>query len=153
MNVVVGICCLLLCVIGCNLLTEKYDKRQKFFNSFLAFHNKIVNEISFTQATLKAMLSKLSNENDFEKVAKDYLTSKIFKVDYKYLDNNEKDLVLNYLSVLGVGDIQTQLNAVCAFQERIKEKQVASIEDAKKFRAMHSKLGVLLGIIAFIIVL
>ncbi len=153
MNIVVGVCCLLLCIVGCNFFTDKYVKRQKFFNSFLGFHNKLVNEISFTQTSLKYILDGISDENDFENLAKDYFLLNKRKVEYKYLDDFEKDLLLNYFNALGVGDNQTQLNAICVFQERIKEKQKASVEDAKKFQVTYSKLGVLLGVIAFIIVL
>ena len=151
MNIILGVCSFFLCLVMANITLDKHSKRAEFYRNFHNFHNTLNNEISFNQSTIKKLADKLEYKTDFEKYVKNYFDNNQQEVDYKYLDSNEQSFLKNYFNSLGVGDKYTQLNALNVFESEIIKKKNDYSESAKKYRSVYIKLGVLFGIIAFII--
>lgn len=151
MNVVLGVCGFLSCLIMANILLNKHIKTAEFFNEFYSFHKKINAEISFSQSTIKCLVDELNIDNDFNLAIKKYFDGFFQEPECEYINDTDKALVFNYFNALGVGDKNTQLKAVNAFEYEIKNKKDIYNENVKKYRLTYAKIGILFGIIVFII--
>ena len=151
MKLLIGFCVLALSSILGYLYAQKYEKRYKFYFSFSSFNKKIMNEAYFTQKSVKSILSESDNEDDFYKIADQYFTKAENKIDYKYLNEEDKKYLFSYLKCIGGCDRDTQIKFVNISEEELKQRVKLSFEEKKKYFPLYIKLGFLIGLIMFIV--
>lgn len=153
MNLISGGCVFLLCLIASKVISEKFQKRADFYNGMMNFNTTLQNEISFKKTTLKSLVEKLDDNNDFNLVIKERFNNNLTKIQIAYLKSEEIVFVKNYLSALGVTDSQTQLNMIKTYGDKILEYEKNAKDLAKKYVYLSAKLGFLSGSIGLIILL
>ena len=153
MNMMLGLIILCVCTyVGYNL-SKKFTLRTKYYNSFLNFNKKLQNEISFTQATLFDILEDKREDGDFYWCVATYLSNNKFEFVGKYIKDEELDFLNNYLKTIGKSDKDTQINYLKSAEKTIEEKLSLSSYEEKRYKTLYIKLGFLIGLIAFIILL
>lgn len=153
MKIVLGLILLAFSTLIGFLLGGKYSDKLQFYQDFCEFNDRLKLEISFKQTTLLKILENEKRRSDFYLAIKDYIIFKEKKFDKKYIDAHEKEFFLSYLSNIGTSDKNSELkylenatNIIYAEHNKIK------IEE-KKYRTLYIKLGFLIGLMLFILVL
>lgn len=154
MNIFIGIASLIVSTYIGFIFSKKYKDRKSFYCDFFEFNKNLRNEISYSQNTIVSILKKIENKSDFYKFAYSfYINKKNDLCDIKYLNKDEKDLINNYFSSIGIGDKVSQSKYVDGMLEQLKEKkEVAELEE-KKYKNTYVKLGFLFGLIILIMLL
>ena len=152
MKVFLGIIILCLSTLFSNVLAGKFSFRKEFYNDFYNFNNMLKQEISYRQTTLVSLI-KENNLTDFYCVLRKYIESNEFEFDKTYLKKDEVEYFYNYLKILGTGDKNSQIEFLDKTNINILEKQKQSADDEKKYKVLYVKLGFLIGLILFVLVL
>ena len=134
------------------ILSGKYSERKNFFEDFLAFHKYFKTEISFTKKTVAEIADNLKKDTDFYKLFNEYFNNKNF-TQLKYLTEEENGFIENYLTNIGVSDKYTQLEYYNSLDDKIENYTKTAQDDRKKYQPLYIKLGVLFGIIVFILLI
>lgn len=153
MNVIVGIIFLLVCVFISYVLSCKYSDKTKFYQDFVAFNNKVISEISFSLNSIPKIIKNSSNDSPFYLVVADFVNNNSFNCNYKFLKESDKEYVKSYLDNIGKSDRETQLQYFKNINEELSNRVIDAKEDEKKYKSLFIKVGFLIGLIAFIIVL
>ena len=136
---------------------NKTQKKSHFYANFLQFCEFIKNEIGFFQNNLKEILSKKEySSNEFNSLIEDFKKNEnidIWCKEQKILDANEIVQIKNFFAKLGRLDVQSQTNEIETFLKYLEEK----INDIKTKHLKKAKLtfslSVMLGLLAFIIII
>ncbi len=152
MKIVLGIVLICLSTLLGYIMSGKFSLRKEFYNDFYNFNNKLKQEISFKQTTITNII-KNNDESDFYLVLNNYIKNNSFDFDKQYLSKDEIEYLHNYLKILGTGDKQSQLEFLGKANESIMEKQKESTENEKKYIVLYIKLGFLIGLVLFVLVL
>ena len=153
MNIFVGICSVLLSTIIGYLSSQKYRLIKDFYLSFSAFNKRLLNDIGFYQKSLIGIFNDYNDENDFFICAKAYVVMGESIIKKKYMTSDDFEFFEKYLKELGNVDKSLQLKHLSSYDELILDKLKISAENEKKFKNLYLKLGLLIGIILFIIVI
>ena len=153
MKIVLGIFCLLLCVFLGYVFALTYTDKRRFYENFLSFNKKIINEVSFSLNTFPKIVDSVKEDDSFIGLARIYLSQKEFDCNYKYLTIDEKQFVKGYFDMLGKSDKDSQINYFSTISNEIECKLAYSREEEKKYKSLYIKTGFLLGLIALIIFL
>lgn len=155
MKIFFGVLSVFLCVAVAYKMSDKYIERRKFYESFNDFNKKLKNEVYFTRKTIVSVLEENQNKNDFfyKSVREYYHNNKKRIRNIKVFSEEESDFFNKYLDVLGVSDGISQINHIEAAENYISEKLNQSIENEKKYRSLYIKLGFLLGLLIFILII
>ena len=153
MKIIIGIFFLFLCTfIGYNL-SLKYTKRKIFYGNFFNFNEKLLREVSFLQTTIVSLLNDIDINTDFYDSLKHYVNTKEFKFDKQYLFEEEKYELNRYFKTIGTSDKIGQLEYLSSMDITLKNKQIQTEENEKKYRMLYIKMGFLIGLIILIILL
>lgn len=151
MNLYIGFLGIIIFTLLGKLFSGKNEDKRAFFIDFINFNLKLKNEILFTHKTIDEISLSLNN-GDFKNALQKYLDSgEVVKL--KYLDKNEFSLFENYLFNLGNADIKTQMNFLNSIEKELGEYHQKAIQDEKKYRSLYLKVGFLVGLIFFILVI
>ena len=149
MKIIIGFLVVIICTVLGNVFCEKYRIKKQFFVDFDLFNAKLKNEIMFSHDTLWGVSTSI-NDGEFKKTLFTFLEKgQVIKI--KCFDNNEQDFLESYLKNLGNCDGKTQLNYINSIEGRIKEYLSISISNELKFKSLYLKLGLLTGLIIFIL--
>jgi len=156
MNLFVGVA-----IFGCILYIgwffhQKTRKKAIFYNDFLQFCEMLETEIGFFQNKLEQILEKNSYKKDFSAVLKNFSEKNNLEewgAVQSVLSEDELKELKNFFSKLGRVDSITQTNEIRNFKKILQEK----IENIKTVQLKKSKLifslSVMLGLLAFIIII
>jgi stage III sporulation protein AB len=97
--------------------------------------------------------NSLKNNSDFVVCLNEYLENKKFNFDKKYLSLEEKEFFRIYLSNIGIHDKATQMDYIAGIDGRIEEYYSNAKNDEKKYKTLYIKLGLLFGLMLFIILI
>ena len=154
MNIVLGLVIFLLCVIMAFVLSTKYVEKRKFYEDFLSFNDKLKVELSFTKLTLKKLMEGFNGRKTiFFNCATRYFDDKEMDLTVKWLRGEEKDYVKSYFSTIGTSDAVSQLEYVRNVDVELRKKYDDAKNEEKKYRQLYLRLGILIGLAGFIIVL
>lgn len=155
MKIFIGIVVIIVGTLAGYLFSDKYVKRRVFYENFEEFNKKLLNNISFTQDSLKKIVSE-SGEQKTDFYKKLY-TKIIFKektlAEFKYLKKDESSFFSDYLDTIGTSDRDTQLKFLNTAAAKIDDYLKTAKSDEKKYRFMFIKLGFFFGLLAFILIL
>lgn len=153
----------LCCFVG-YILSVKYTKRRKFFNSLIALADKLSLEINFSRERLKVLLQNFDSSNKknllgIDERFIDYLDKKceltaeeIFK-KADLLKAEEKDFILLFFKTLGRSDVENQTKEIQNFVSRFGEMKTQCDAEQKKYGSLSVKLGVVAGLFFAVIML
>ena len=136
-------------------LSKKYTKLKSFYCNFDNFNKMLKTEIAFSQKTLKEIIAeKYSINNDFLYSFKLYLENKEnFCLNINYLSSDEKAFLLEYFENIGKTEKGSQLEFLKKAEERLSTFYKNAIELDKKYKTLYIKLGFLIGLIIFILII
>lgn len=138
------------------LLSVRYGEKRDFWERFSFWHKKIKSEIVFSQNSLPEIFNKndTSSKDDlFLSVAKDYLINNKVGVKLNFLGKEEKEFIDKYFSNLGKTDKNSQLNLLNSLETELDKFVSDSDNKNKKYRPLYVKMGFLIGLIIFILVI
>ena len=137
------------------ILSKKYTKLKSFYCNFDNFNKMLKTEIAFSQKTLKEIIDeKYSINNDFLNNFKLYLENKEnFCLNINYLSSDEKAFLLEYFENIGKTEKGSQLEFLKKAEERLSTFYKNAIELDKKYKTLYIKLGFLIGLIIFILII
>lgn len=137
------------------LLSRKYSKVKNFYCQFDGFNKTLKTEIAFSQKTLKEIIDyKCSENNDFVNNFISFLNDREnFVLTINYLSLDEKNFLLEYYESVGKTEKNSQLEFLKKADEVITSYQKSAIELEKKYKNLYIKLGFLIGLIIFILII
>ncbi len=151
MNVIPSALFLLLSVILGHIFSSKYLLKYKFYDDFYQFNEKVINEVLYFQKTLNSIINCLP-ESDFSRVIKSYFEKKkIAQVDFLTAEENE--YLNNYLINVGKSDRDTQIEYLQRVRLNIDSIKKGAETSLKKYRPLYLKISLLIGLIAFVVLL
>lgn len=149
MKIFLGIIIIILLSFVGYLLSNKLTKRKNYYKSFNNFNDRLKNEIGFSKNSL---LNLFDEENDFNNSLKLLLKGeKINKISY--LSKDESDFLIKYAKNIGKSDKNTQIDYINKCKDSIDKLYNESIENEKKYKTLYVKLGFLIGLIIFILLI
>ena len=137
-------------------LSKKIKDKRDFYKSLLSFNHDLIMEIDFQRRDILSLLSKRYISDDFndilnqkKAVIKGYYSDMFFP---NYLSDSERLDLKEYFSKMGMQDPQTSIEFLKRFGEIFSRLYNDFLQEEKVKGALYRKMGVIIGIIAFIIV-
>ncbi|MBR4419985.1 MAG: hypothetical protein IKT32_03815 [Clostridia bacterium] len=155
-NGFLGILIFLLITISGFKIASKYSGRTHFFKAIQELNYSLISCVSFSKEDLTCVISKQYANESLSNLLKSVYHCKINgKNDYlfpEFLTEPEKNDLIFYFNNLGNLDTDSQLKLLEDYKQKFNEyiKECKLHED--KEGGLYKKLGVIVGIIAFIIV-
>lgn len=143
---------LILALIG-YLVSARYSESSEFWECFLTWHKKIKSEITFSQRSLPEIFDYDSDKDLFLTVAKEYLSDKVIKTKLAFLSKDETAFLIKYLERLGTTDKNSQLDFLNSMENDLENFRKVAERKNKNVRPLFVKLGFLLGLIVFILII
>lgn len=142
--------------------SRKYKQRADFFGAVVMLCQKFNLEINYSRERVKNILKNLDDKHKKKLygVDKNYilyleqqeeLTKDLLCKNFKYLKEDERDLLLMFFKSLGRSDVESQSKEINNFQERFDNLTKTAVADNKKYGSLSLKLGFIAGL--FIVVL
>lgn len=143
-----------------------YKKRENLFSELGIFCGRLKSDIKFQSKPLKEILSEVipTLKSPLKNILNNYLSmisggeftdfnniSK--KITSIYLKQNEAEIIVQFLSVLGKSDCDNENQTISSFELRFNELKSECSKDKKKNSSMYIKLSVLLGLFVCIILI
>ncbi|MBE5746505.1 MAG: hypothetical protein E7359_04410 [Clostridiales bacterium] len=155
------ICCIFIGIVIKNYLL----KREKFFTNLLIFLENILNNILFNNEKLVNILNNINDNllnNDFKDFIDTYIknlenkiTNKefesLFKNKFYYLDDFEKNRILQFFNALGSQTKEEEIKKINIFIKEILNLKNESKNKNKKYSNLYLKLFIALGLLFVII--
>lgn len=156
-KVFLGIILFLIAFVCGDNLSKKYSNRSSFYKSLEEFNGDFISLINFRKDNLITLLKKEYPSEYLNKV----LQSKIEVMRENtndlnmpsFLIDKEKRELEEYFSQLGIYDSNTQLDFLKRYNEYFFNKVVESKNEEKQKGTLYKKIGALIGVISFILVL
>ncbi len=162
MNIILGFIALAACTFVGYLYSTKYSSKKNFYQSFVFFNSRLLSEVSFAKKPIIAILAEKDDKNDnFYNILKERFknnemtnsTQNEYLEKLKFLSQDEKNVVYEYLGNIGGSDRASQLLYLQTVEKQIKERLLESTEEEKKYKSLYVKMGFLIGLAVFIIIL
>lgn len=154
MKFLIGILLVMTCTYISFRLSDKYTIRKNFFNTFLQFTKILKNEVSFSKRTILSLLKDKQCDKDlFYSVVTNYFNNKDFTFDNKHFSNDEKEHLKSFLEEIGKTNSGLQYEFLSTTEKTIGEKLAVLQEEEKKYKNLYLKLGFLLGILLFVLII
>ena len=144
------------------IFSVKYNKRKKFFNSLIAFADKLSLEINFSRERLKVLIENFDSKQrkcllGVDEAFLAYLDKKqdltlenMFK-KASVLKSDEKDAVLLFFKTLGRSDVENQTKEIGSFVSRFSDIKAVCDTEQKKYGNLSLKLGIIAGLFCAVI--
>lgn len=154
MKVIIGIICITLCTFVGYFLSDKYVKRKELFGDFVNFNKTLLSEINFSKSSVLKIINDFPSKNgDFYNTIKSIYTDEKTKFNYCYLTSEEKEFANKYFnSIVGIDD-KTLANFINASSKKLGDIYNETILEEKKYRTLYVKIGFLIGLIIFIVLI
>ena len=153
MRLLIGFFCLIISVFAGYMCAEKYVLRARFYKDYLSFAEKIRNEVLFANNTLLSIINDFTQKSDFYDCVKVYLTEKKFEFKKTYISEEEKNELRTFILEIGKSDKNSQIRFLDGVINNLEKTNQIVTSDEKKYKTLNLKLGLLIGIIIFIIVI
>jgi len=161
MKIIFGFISIIICTFVGYKFSLKYSGKKKYYESFYNFNKLMQTEVRFKQATLKETLKNINEKDDFYVILKDCLVSNINFEELlkeknkkiKYLTKEDVDYLQTYVNNLGTTDLDTQSRFLDVADKVLIEKNTKANKDENKYKTLCLKIGFLIGLIIFIIIL
>lgn len=153
MKIILGLCSLIICIFVGYFFSKKFSQRLDFFNAFNNFNKRFKNEVGYTKNSIINLIEEETNKNDFHNYLLSFLVSEELKIEEKYLNKDDVIFFNNYLKNLCTSDTEMQIKYLESIDRQIELKVKEANDNDKKYRTLYIKLGFLIGLIIFIVLL
>lgn len=133
-------------------LSIKYKTKKDFYIAFYDFNKKLKNEVLFTKKTIYEIIDKPLN-NDFYELLKNRLSDNSFISDKLKLTDDELDFFYDYADRIGQTETKTEIDYLSSIETVLKDKMNNAINEEKKYKTLFIKMGFLIGLILFVLIL
>ena len=153
MKLIIGIVIFFTSVIVGISSSKKYLNRYKFYNSIKNFNQDFKSILSFKRDYIEKLYKKEYKFEYFNDILKQKLseTNKNLILP-NFLTDDEKNEINNYFYAVGRFDAITQNEILIQYEQLFNERIKHCYEENKKYGALYQKIGVIVGLIGFIIV-
>ena len=152
MTTFIGVIIIIISTLFGYILSEKFAYRKNFYKNFFEFNKNLKSEVSFTKASILSIIDN-KDSNDFIEIAKEYISLNEIKSQYKHIKQSEIDFIKSYLSSIFDVDDKTLLKNIDYYTVKINEIYNVAIYEDKKYRTLYVKIGFLLGLLVFVILI
>lgn len=145
------------------LLGKKYRKRKQFFMEFSLFNERFINEISYYRQPLHDFCLKYAYKSDFDFLLQRFLYCVKERTplrenllplgEFSFLKAEEKNIIVNYFSMLGKGDSVSQKTYFSSMKESLSRLEKGATETCKRYVDLYIKIGFLCGLLILILIL
>ena len=145
-RIFVGILGVILCTFIGYSYSLRFTKRCKFYDDLLNFINLLKTEVSFSKNTINEIYKNLDNMSD--------LYAFLIKGEkVRYLTIDEENMLHEFQSLVGSSDSSSQLKMLDYYEEKIRKKLKLEENNKIKFSSSGIKIGFMVGLIVFVMVL
>ncbi len=156
-SVVAAFSLLILSVLVGISISSKITNKKNFYKALLDFNNDLLTEIKFQRNDVNFLLLKSYMCDDFNELLKQklHIINGLYSEIYfpKYVDKNEEYELKEYFSKMGMQDADTSIELLTRYGEVFFKKYTDLMQEDKIKGTLYRKMGVMVGIIAFIIVI
>ena len=156
-SLVSGLAFLFLATFICFKISKNLSERKKFFKSLIDFNSDLIMEIEFQRAELSNILLRPYQSEDFNRVLKQKLNlnkgitnEMIFPT---YIKQTECFELKEYFYKMGMQDPYTSIELLKRYDDIFKKLYNEVLEEDRVKGSLYKKMGLIIGIIAFIIVI
>lgn len=138
------------------IMSMKFSLSRDFWERFEFWHKKIKSEITFSQRSLLEIFKDDENKGKsdlFLSVAHDYVINGKTDVKLNFLCKEEREFLDKYFVNLGTMDRDSQLNYLNSLEVELEKYVSGSDKKDKKYRPLYVKMGFLIGLVIFILVI
>lgn len=155
MNLFFGLIALIFSVIISVFLSRKYVDRSNYYNSFYNFNKSLKNEVAFTHKTILGVVNSNIKSNDYfyKRLKAKFIDKEILKEKPSFITKEEIEYLDNYLEVIGGSDVKTQLSILDKTEETLSDNLNKSKLDEKRYKSLYIKIGVLIGLLLFVLII
>ena len=153
MKIVLGLVIVVLSTIIGDKFSAKHVVRDKFFKDFLFFCEKMKVEISFHNNSLLSIVNELNEDSDFNKLLKSKIKDSETTLKLNYLTNEESEFFNSFANKIGRSDKENQIKFLDGIIYQVSKWSGEAQELKEKYKPLYLKLGLLFGIIAFVIII
>ncbi len=156
MSFLLGLFAFVLSVLLSVFLARKFTDKRKFYSAFNRFNSLLKNEVSFSQKTVKSLVKDCEFESDYfnSKIKDRFLIKNNIKpINPSFLNKEEIEYLDLYLKEIGGSDIKTQMNIIGQAEKFLTENLEKSKLEETKYKKLYIKMGVLIGLLVFVLLL
>ena len=139
-------------LIGC-YYSNKLVKRRIFYESMREFNKYFKSEVSFSKNSILTIINDRNINDDFYKLLKNNLKIAESDIVIRYLTKDEFNFLTNYAENLSNRDAETLIKFLEQNDGIIDTYLVEAKENEIKYKSLYVKLGILFGLIIFILLL
>lgn len=126
---------------------RSYGKKEKFFSEVLMFLNILSNNIKFNKNKLNKIIAE--NIDGLKTEFKGVLGGS--REDISFLTKYENEKLFEFLNSIGNFDVDGEINNIESYKQIFNNFHSESLQNNKKYGALYSKLGIMLGLVVVII--
>ena len=155
MKFVAGLCFFCICTLIGIINSKKYSNRYKFYTALLNFNQDFKSVLSFRRDYVEKLLNKDYKFQPFNEILEQKLSNSFNKNTLNlpdFLNDEEKYEIVEFFNQMGKFDAITQSEIAIRYEELFKRKIESCDIDNKKYGLLYKKLGIIVGLIVFIIV-
>ena len=134
------------------LAATKWRLRRDFYVQLCLFHERYLNELGYARKPLGEFLKEYSYKGDFAKVVQAFGEERKTQIGLGYLTKEERAEAVDYFSMLGKGDAASQKGYFSAQTAALTQKREGAQREAKTRGELYTKLGLLAGLAAVILI-
>lgn len=132
-------------------LGSNYSKKEKFFSELNMFCNMLINNIKFNKNKISVVIN--DNINNYSSDLKEYLSCFLNDKlnDLSFINKYQNQKIREFFLGLGSFDTSNEINYINNYKILFEEFLSNSKEENKKYGALYSKLGIMVGLILVIL--
>ncbi len=153
MKLILGLVLIGVCVLLGVKFSEKYTKSKRFYSDLHDFNRVLINKISYSNESVIKILNQLDDNGECIEYIKERFKGEKNTIALYYLSENEKTFFNGYIDEIGKSERDKQVNYLNKMDIEFELKLKKAIENEKKYKPLYVKLGILLGLVMFIIIL
>ncbi|MBQ9513482.1 MAG: hypothetical protein IJR66_00670 [Clostridia bacterium] len=152
MNVAFGIISIIISTFIGFRLSFKYTEKKDFYKYYRQFNSNLENEVSFLNNTLLSIIEKSDKDIYFYRVLEDKIVNDK-KEKIAFLSKDENDYFFEYSEKVGKTDKAGQLELITFTKKYLTEKYETAEKEEKKYKKLYIKMGFLIGLLIFIVII
>ena len=144
-------------------LAGKFRRKKIFFQEFFSFNERFLGELSYYRRPIKEFALKYNYKGEFQIILNEFLRyvetgDKDFFLllnvaSFSFLNDEEKNTVIDYFTMLGRGDSQSQKAYFLSAKSRLESFCHQAEEACKRYADLYVKLGFLCGLFILILII
>ncbi len=155
MNLFLGLIALVVSIVLSVFLSRKYVDRSNYYNSFYNFNKSLKNEVAFTHKTILGIVNLNIKSTDYfnKRLKAKFIDKEILKEKPSFITKDEIEYLDSYLEVIGGSDVKTQLDILDKTEKNLSDNLNKCKIDEKRYKKLYVKLGVLVGLLLFVLII